>query len=384
MKVLAIITTHPIQYNAPLFRILTERQIIKPVVYYTWGKSVLASKFDPGFGKEIKWDIPLLGGYEYYFPENTSKDPGSHHHNGIDNPGLIKSLEALDPDAILVYGWNFKSHLAVMKHFKGRVPLLFRGDSTLMKETGIRRFLKKLYLSAIYRHADYFLFAGTRNREYYEASRIRKAQLFFMPHAVDNARFGSPGAGEVAKKLRMELGLHQGAMVYLYAGKIDPNKNVELLIRAFLQVDDLKTFLVIAGEGPSRKEIFEKYNRHPRIKFLPFQNQAEMPGVYRLGDVFVLPSLSETWGLAINESFACGRPVICSDACGAAIDLCKNGKTGFIFRSNDLGDLAAKMKALNDKDLALKMGEQAAQLVSAWNFETAAKTIEDATIHATS
>ncbi|MGB2995140.1 MAG: glycosyltransferase family 1 protein, partial [Ferruginibacter sp.] len=59
LKKLAIVTTHPIQYHAPLFALLASRNKISIRVFYTWGKQVLEQKFDPGFGKKISWDIPL-------------------------------------------------------------------------------------------------------------------------------------------------------------------------------------------------------------------------------------------------------------------------------------------------------------------------------------
>ena len=58
MKNLAIITTHPIQYNAPLFKLISERNKIKIKVFYTWEQSE-DKIFDKIFGREIKWDIPL-------------------------------------------------------------------------------------------------------------------------------------------------------------------------------------------------------------------------------------------------------------------------------------------------------------------------------------
>jgi len=67
MKKLAIITTHPIQYYAPIFKLLSERKKIEICVFYTWGKDALKDKFDVGFGKKIEWDIPLLEGYNYNF-----------------------------------------------------------------------------------------------------------------------------------------------------------------------------------------------------------------------------------------------------------------------------------------------------------------------------
>ena len=137
MKKLAIISTHPIQYNAPLFTLLYTRNKISIKVFYTWGEEVLKNKFDPGFGKTIEWDIPLLQGYDYCFVKNRAKNKGSHHYKGIDNPTLISEMVAWDPDAILVYGWSFKSHLKALRYFHKRRPVFFRGDSISIEQKNI-------------------------------------------------------------------------------------------------------------------------------------------------------------------------------------------------------------------------------------------------------
>src|SRR6478609_3539591 len=98
---LAIITTHPIQYYAPVFKLLHQRKIIDIKVFYTWGEGA-ANKYDPDFGKAIAWDIPLLDGYPYEWAENTAADAGSHHFQGIINPGLINQINNYNPDAVLV------------------------------------------------------------------------------------------------------------------------------------------------------------------------------------------------------------------------------------------------------------------------------------------
>ena len=134
MKKLAIITTHPIQYNAPLFRLLTERSKISIKVFYTWGQTKEGLVYDPDFKKEFKWDIPLLDGYEHEFVENISSNPGAGNFKGIINKDLIERIEQYNPDAILVYGWSFKSHLQVLRWFKGKKKIIFRGDSTLLDE----------------------------------------------------------------------------------------------------------------------------------------------------------------------------------------------------------------------------------------------------------
>ena len=110
-KRLAIVTTHPIQYYAPLFKMLHKRGLINIKVFYTWSQSQQGAKYDPGFGKSIEWDIPLLEGYDYTFVNNISSKPGTHHFSGIINPSLNAEIEQWNPNAILIIGWSFKSHL---------------------------------------------------------------------------------------------------------------------------------------------------------------------------------------------------------------------------------------------------------------------------------
>src|SRR5665213_974016 len=116
MKKLAIITTHPIQYYAPVFRLLHQRQKVDIKVFYTWGEDVSAGKYDPGFNKKIVWDVPLLEGYPYEWVKNSAKDPGTHHFMGIVNPDLIGQITAWQPDKVLVYGWGFYSHLKAVSY----------------------------------------------------------------------------------------------------------------------------------------------------------------------------------------------------------------------------------------------------------------------------
>lgn len=133
MKKLAIVTTHPIQYYAPWFRLMSQRNVINLKVFYTWSQAKEKVK-DKTFGQDISWDIPLLKGYEFEFIENISTNPGSHHFRGIICPDLIPAIKKYNPDAILIFGWNFVSHLKVMRYFKNKIPIWFRGDSTLLDD----------------------------------------------------------------------------------------------------------------------------------------------------------------------------------------------------------------------------------------------------------
>src|SRR5450432_2477536 len=183
LKKLAIVTSHPIQYNAPLFQLLAKRGHIRIKVFYSWGKHAIESKFDPGFGKVIKWDIPLLDGYEYEFLENVSSEKGSHHFKGIVNPDILKQIDSFDPDSILVFGWAFQSHLKVLRHYHNKKRILFRGDSTLLRRSSaIKEKARTLFLTWVYKHIDIALYVGQRNLSYFKKYGLKNNQLVFAPH----------------------------------------------------------------------------------------------------------------------------------------------------------------------------------------------------------
>ncbi|MDN3655855.1 glycosyltransferase family 4 protein [Ferruginibacter paludis] len=385
LKKLAIITTHPIQYNAPWFKLLNERGTINVKVFYTWGQLEHQQKLDPDFGKNVDWDIPLLDGYPYQFVENVSAKPGSHHFNGIDNPGLINEIEFWYPDAILILGWCFKSHLKVLRHFKGKKPVIFRGDSTLIDEVpafSIKKMARKTFLSWIYSHINIALYVGTANKAYYNKYGLAERQLIFAPHAIDNERFMKP----VSKIDRMALGIPNAAAVFIFVGKMERKKNPFLLLNSFIELDDAIAHLLFVGNGVLETELKTTVNNLPallseRIHFLPFQNQLQMPSIYHVGDVLVLPSKGpgETWGLAVNEAMACGKAVLVSDKCGCAPDLIDEGVNGYTFKSTDKEGLIAKMKSLlSHRSKLQEMGIQSLNKISQWNFGEICSGIERA------
>ena len=375
MKKLAVVVTHPIQYHSPLFKLISERNKIQLKVYYTWEQSK-EKVFDKKFGKEIKWDIPLLDGYDYTFVKNTSKNPGSGHFRGVINPTLNKNIESWNADAILVFGWNHHSHFKTMRYFNGKIPVYFRGDSTLLDEQpGIKTILRRLWLTFVYSFVDKALYVGKNNKQYFLKHGLKEKQLVFVPHAIDNNRFFDK-TGEYqqkADKWRKELNLSEKDFVFLFIGKFENKKNPILLIRTVNRFPECK-FLFI-GSGELEEEMKQKIGNN--ILFLPFQNQSMMPVVYRLGDVFVLPSKGpgETWGLAVNEAMACGKPVIVSDKVGCAVDLVENNKNGFIFNSNDLDDLIEKIK-LTIKNIS-SFSSSSSEKIKSWNFDEIALNIEN-------
>jgi glycosyltransferase involved in cell wall biosynthesis len=382
MKKLAIVTSHPIQYNAPWFKLLARSGQIRIKVFYTWGQSQAGKKFDQEFGKEIEWDIPLLEGYEYAFVKNTSSDPGTHHFKGIINPTLNEEIAEWQPDAILVFGWSFVSHLRCMRHFHGKVPVLFRGDSTLLDERpGINRILRRSWLKWVYSHVDYALYVGTHNKNYYLKHGLKEDQLIFAPHAIDNDRFSEPDAQyrKEAAALRRQLNMAEDDLVILFAGKLGPKKNPFFLVELLKMIPDSTVKGVFVGNGSLEDELKAAAAGNHRISFLDFQNQSHMPVVYRLGDIFILPSRGpeETWGLGANEAMACGCAVMLSDKVGGAVDLVKEEKNGIVFGVDDLQkcrEWVARLAADRQQLEAMKKGSRTR--IDSFSYDRIVKAIE--------
>lgn len=381
LKKLAIVTTHPIQYYAPLFRLLAQRNNVKIKVFYTWGEQARHKVFDPGFGNQREWDIPLLDGYDFEFVKNVSSNPGSSHFKGIVNPGLIDSIKDFKADAILVFGWAFKSHLKLMRYFKGKIPVYFRGDSTLLDEHdgfSIKKTIRRIFLRWVYRHIDIAFYVGTHNKAYFEAHGVKDKRLIYAPHAIDNIRFDDPDGNyaQQAKDWRDKLNIPAGKLSVLFAGKLEQKKNPMFMVEAAKLFPQIH--FVIIGNGVLENQIKQQVAGLLNITILPFQNQSMMPVVYRLADVFVLPSKGpgETWGLAINEAMACGKIVVASNKCGCSKDLIMEGKNGFVIEPSFSSFRHVMEQLLNFPSLLERGGKVSYKHIQFFTFSRIAESIE--------
>ena len=379
-KKLAIITTHPVQYNAPVFRLLQQRGMADIAVWYTLGDQ-FNKMVDKGFDKIIEWDIPLLDGYPYQFCRNIAAQPGSDHFNGIENPELIEQVEAWQPDAVLVFGWSYKSHWKLIRHFKGRIPVWFRGDSHMLDEQPLmRRIARKIWLGYVYSKIAKAFYTGSANKDYYEQLGVGAGKLVFAPHATDNQRFSADRKME-AETLRTELGIPQDAIVFLYAGKFEEKKSPLFLLQAFEKAAGNNQWLIMAGDGKLAVDISEFHagmKNGARVKILPFQNQAFMPALYQSAAVFCLPSQgpNETWGLCVNEAMAAGCAILVSNKAGCAYDLVKDGQNGYVLTPADIAAWCSAIEKLSAPALVKAYGKQSEILISDWSFEAIAGAIE--------
>ncbi|MEK7568239.1 MAG: glycosyltransferase family 4 protein [Patescibacteria group bacterium] len=377
---LAILTSHPIQYQAPLFKKLAERPEIDLTVYFCWDFGAGEKSLDAEFGKKIKWDIPLLEGYEYKFLKNFSLKPSSEFFGQI-NFGIIKELRQNNYDAILVFGWNsFTNWLVFLTAFWRKTPIFLRGENPLNQEflkSGWKIRLKKIILGWLFKHINVFLYIGEENKKFYQFYGAPEEKLIFCPYAVDNNRFMA-AAKELRirnQELRKRLNIEREAVAILFVGKFIEKKRPLDLLKAFqLLTTNYKPliYLVFVGDGALRPEL-ENYAKERNLKniiFTGFKNQTELPQYYATADIFVLPSgKGETWGLAVNEAMCFGLSIIVSDIVGCGSDLVKNGENGFIFPLGDVEKLAECLKELESDSKKRKLfGKKSFEIIQNYSY----------------
>ena len=379
---LAVITTHPIQYYAPWFRYITARALAKLKVFYLWNPAA-TTLHDPGFDREIAWDVPLLEGYEYEFVPNISRQPGSNHFGGIDNPELLLRLGSFRAEAALLIGYRYKSmHRLIFKRSRS-FPLLLRGDSHRLGTKNIRKFSlspKRLAIAHIFRRFAAFLYVGTANREYLRLHGVPEKKLFFAPHAVDNDRFflAAEWSGQ-ARAWRKELGISDKSLLIIFAGKFEEVKRPLDLLRAFSKVNHPDAALLFVGAGILERELRAAAAKMHNVFFAPFQNQSAMPRTYAAADVFVLPSERETWGLSINEALCSAKPVIVSDHVGCGPDLVFPYENGLVFEAGNVASLTkALTEAVIDRERLARWGKKGRQIVANYDFAHATQGLNQA------
>ena len=345
---LAVVLSHPTQYYSPWFRWIAGHTALDLRVFYLWEFGV-TSRPDPQFGTAIKWDVDLLSDYPHEFVPNTSLQPGTDHFGGLRNPTLTARIARFRPDAVLLFGYAYASHLRVVLWARlHRVALLFRGDSHFIGR-GEPSLSTRLTLRFLYAQFAAFLPVGAANRDYFLTLGVPASRLHFAPHSVNAAHFSKADSKhfDAAAKLRRQLGLGPSDRVVLFAAKLIPAKQPRELLVAFLATRPPDTVLVFVGDGEEKSGLLALAANAPAgsVHFLPFANQSEMPARYLLADLFVLPSrgLYETWGLAVNEAMHLGVPCLVSDRVGCQRDLVTDGETGWVFSSSDPSALAPKL-----------------------------------------
>lgn len=361
MKKVAVVASHPIQYQAPMFRALAT--LVDLRVYFAHRQGA-AQQAAAGYGVPFEWDVDLLAGYASSFLTNVSSRPGVDAFRAADTPGVLAAIREFQPAAVVAMGWNLKCYWQAADAARRVGSLaLVRGDSQLATpRSRALRAAKRLLYPRMLRRFDRFLPVGRRSREYLEHYGVPANRCFVCPHTIDLERFFAasnlPDTERVAA--RAQFGAAPGDLVLAFVGRFLAWKRPGQILEAVARLPNRTGILCLFVGGGDEEEALRRDAARAGVRaaFHGFVNQSEMPRVLALADALVVASTGrETWGLVANEALASGTAVIVSDEAGCAPDLSELGSVCRSYRGGDVDALATALAT----HLAPRTGETAAR-----------------------
>jgi len=402
---LVILTTHPIQYQVPLWQALARDGRVKFEVWFLCDHAVRATH-DPEFGRTFAWELGQgsLEGYPHRFLQINER--WSLHPSDFFGIRLRGSLGPLFREAgvtaLWIQGWQKYAYWQAVAHAKrAGIEVWLRGETNDLAPSGgvLKGWLKSIRLQRLFSRVDRFLCIGTANRRFYLKHGVPEAKLCSAPYCVDNARFAAQAAAlrGMRSQLRQAWGIGKDAFCVLFCGKFIPKKRPadliaagEHLMREAKLPRSIHLLFVGSGElGPELRGrchvVFDAddavgsnprksaSDSRPKASFAGFRNQLEISRAYVAADVLVLPSDSgETWGLVVNEAMASGLPCIVSDAVGAGEDLVAPVDPA---RRFPLGDVTALAIAISGLGVGRSRPGDVAAVVGRHGFDVTIATV---------
>lgn len=177
-------------------------------------------------------------------------------------------------------------------------------------------------------------------------------------------------------ELRREWGADEDDLVVCYVGRLAAEKNLPLFARSVRAMQEVQPKLkaVLVGDGPLRPSLERQY---PDFVFVGSKRGEELAAHYASADVFLFPSLTETYGNVVMEAMASGLAVVAFDY-AAAHELIEDGECGLLADCGDEGEFISQAAALaQDPSWARGMGVCAAEAIAHRSWDTVAKRFLD-------
>jgi len=381
-----VVASHPVQYAAPVYRLMAQDAKLDLQVAYCSLRGAEAG-YDPEFGRSVKWDVPLLDGYNWTHVPNRSS--GSESFFGLYNPGLWKLIREGHFDAVLCQLSYLRCSFWI-SYFSARgrgTPFMFLTDASSMEPRDGRKWkiwVKKLAWPVLFRTFNQVLTASSAGVEMMRSLRIPERQISMTLDTVDNDWWQAEAARVNRAAVRASWGLDNEEKIVLFCAKLQPWKRPLDVLHAFADASISRSTLVFAGDGALRSSIEAEASAlglGKRVRMLGFVNQSQLPAVYRAADVMVIPSEYEPFGLVVNEAMLCGCAVIASDKVGAVRDLIFPGRTGYVYPCRNTRGLArALCDAFADPAKLAEIGQAAGNRIAQWSPRASASAIRDAIV----
>jgi len=340
---IAVLSPIPFYYHIPIYKRIFENENIDfNVIYCADWKSINQNYFNRS---------NLLSGYKYKFLKNYSFFPSLTKFLGLVNLGIINEVRRNNYNAFILQSWGTLTFwLAFFACLIYKKPIIFMTDCNILsvpKKQSIKKHFKDKLLRYFFKNTSWFLSQGTVNKNFYKYYGVSDKKILNFPYTWGYEWFleKSDKLKPQREAMRQKLGIKEEDFVFLIVCRLEPEKNIFLLLDAFRDLNIKNKKLFIVGQGVLLQKIKEYINNFniKNVFLTGFKNCNELIEYYNIADAFVLSSSYEPWGMVINEAMCFGLPVIASDRVGAAVDLVIENYNGFIFSYNKPDDLAKKL-----------------------------------------
>jgi glycosyltransferase involved in cell wall biosynthesis len=241
---------------------------------------------------------------------------------------LKKALKNKKAKNLLISGWDLAEfwYLAFFAKAKQKSLAI---ESTMYESRvdGLRGFIKKVFLSAM--------------DKVYVSGKLSEDIVLKLGFSKDVIL--TYGVGIINKPLVTEYD-RMYKKRYLYLGRLSEEKNLKMLIEAFNELPDFS--LSIYGNGTQRSEL-EEMAEGSNISFSEHIDNKELHSIFAEHDFLILPSITEPWGLVVEEALYFGLPVVVSNRCGSSV-LIENGVNGLIIDPMDIEGLKNVLKSIDE------------------------------------
>lgn len=263
---------------------------------------------------------------------------------------LRRTLAEINPDILATCGYSPFVMLDAARWARSKK----KGSVLMTQSTHVDR-LRHWYKEAIKswivnRYYDAAFVGGRRQVEYLTKLGMAKEWVWEGYSAVDNFFFLRQADLIRSQQQHWRAGHNLPQNYFLFVGRYSPEKNLLKLLEAYNRyrktVKDSWQLLLV-GDGPQYKVLksfIEQKDLAESVQLHDFKQINDLPVFYALGKFLILPSVSEPWGLVVNEAMASGLPALVSDRVGCVSDLVQEGETGFAFDPYDVDALAELMK----------------------------------------
>src|ERR1700722_1061764 len=389
LRVLTI-ASHPVQYGAPLFRLMARHPKLDFQVAYCSLRGA-ESGYDPEFGANVQWDVPLLDRYKWTHIPNRGN--GTESFWAWRNTDLWNFIRHEKFDAIISHiGYTHATFwISYFAARSKRIPFLFGTDASRIEprdDSKLKLALKKVLWPAVFSLAGQILTASSAGRDLIISLGFPPDRVSMTLITVDNDWWLAQANAIDRADARKSLAFAPTEKIILFCAKLQPWKRPTDLLHAFASAAIPDAKLVFAGDGAQRAELESEAAARGisgKVQFLGFVNQSQLPKLYKAADLMVIPSHYEPFGLVVNEAMLCGCPVVASDRVGAVHDLVTHTETGYVFPCGVTDILASPLQtALSDPIRLESIRQKALQRISMWTPQASADALVEAVERATS